>query len=333
MSKIIKFELFMVASDGKPPLGYQKIPCHMIFDVKFDGRRKARFVAGGHLTLDPKEDAYAGVVTPEAIRLAMFAAVHNDLKVLAADIGNVYLHAKTKEKLHTVLGEEYGTLEGKVLVFNKGLYGLRSSGARFHEHLSDILKKLGFIPSKANLDLWFTHYECITRYVDDILFFSKDPTSILECLKITYPLQGVGVPEYYLGGDLKIHKKKDGSETFVLSAKTYLQNVCEKIESIMDIKLKSYETPMAHDDHPENDVSGLLNHDEHSKYCMLIGCGQWAITLGCFDVMYAIQTMARFSAAPKEGHLQRMLRAFGHLKHYTQYGIMVDTGKKGYSTL
>ena len=40
----------------------------MIYDVKFDGRRKARFVAGGHLTDDPGEDAYAGVIAPEAVR-------------------------------------------------------------------------------------------------------------------------------------------------------------------------------------------------------------------------------------------------------------------------
>jgi len=96
------------------------------------------------LTTDSGEDVYAGVVTPETIRLGMFLALHNKLQVMAADIGNAYLHVKTREKLYTVLGEEFGTLGGKVLIFDKGLYGLRSSGARFHEHLSDILRKNGF---------------------------------------------------------------------------------------------------------------------------------------------------------------------------------------------
>jgi len=35
---------------------------------------------------------------------------------------------------------------------------------------------------------------------------------------------------------------------------------------------------MALDDHPETDDSGALNHDDHSRYQMLIGCGQWAVT-------------------------------------------------------
>ena len=81
----------------------------MIYEVKFDGRRKARFVAGGHMTMDPGEDAYSGVIAPEAVRLGMFAAVNNNLSVLAADIGNAYLHARTSEKLYTILGEEYGS--------------------------------------------------------------------------------------------------------------------------------------------------------------------------------------------------------------------------------
>ncbi len=30
--------------------GFQEIECHIIFDVKMDFTRKARFVAGGHMT-------------------------------------------------------------------------------------------------------------------------------------------------------------------------------------------------------------------------------------------------------------------------------------------
>ena len=71
----------------------------MIHDVKCNGRHKARFAAGGHLTTDSGEDVYAGVVTPETIRLGMFLALHNKLQVMAADIGNAYLHVKTREKL------------------------------------------------------------------------------------------------------------------------------------------------------------------------------------------------------------------------------------------
>ena len=122
--------------------------------------------------------------------------------------------------------------------------------------------------------------------MDDILIFTKEPQELMKCLQVTYPLQGVGVPEYYLGGDFKIVMRENKVEMFTFCAKTYISNVCERIERLIGIGLKSYETPMATGDHPEIDDSGYLNNDEHSKYRMLIGCGQWAITLGRFDVMF-----------------------------------------------
>ena len=88
--------------DGKPPPGHKEIPCHMTYDVKFDGRRKARFVAGGTLTDDPGEDAYAGVTdAPDAVRLGMFAKVHNNLQVVAADLRNAYICMQKLGKKYT----------------------------------------------------------------------------------------------------------------------------------------------------------------------------------------------------------------------------------------
>ena len=45
------------------PIGYQKIPCHMMFDIKMeDFCRKARLVARGHRTEAPATITYASVV-------------------------------------------------------------------------------------------------------------------------------------------------------------------------------------------------------------------------------------------------------------------------------
>jgi hypothetical protein len=44
--------------DEAIPIGYKWIKCHMIFDVKMDFTRKARFVAGGHMTDPPASITY-----------------------------------------------------------------------------------------------------------------------------------------------------------------------------------------------------------------------------------------------------------------------------------
>ena len=46
-----------------PPKGYHRIKAHLVFAVKFDGRHKARLVADEHLTPEPIENIYSGVVS------------------------------------------------------------------------------------------------------------------------------------------------------------------------------------------------------------------------------------------------------------------------------
>ena len=76
------------------------------------------------------------------------------LKACAADIGTAFLYGTTREKCFIVAGKEFGPLQGKKLVIHKGLYGLRSSAARFHEHLAKNIRDMGFKPSKMAPDLY-----------------------------------------------------------------------------------------------------------------------------------------------------------------------------------
>ena len=115
-----------------------------MYAVKHDLRHKARLVAGGHLTDPPKDSVYSGVVSLKSLRLALLIGELNGLQAMVGDIGNAYLEAYTKEKVYFIAGKEFGPLEGHLLVIFKALYGLRTSGARFHEKLSDDFRDMGF---------------------------------------------------------------------------------------------------------------------------------------------------------------------------------------------
>ena len=60
------------------------------------------------------------------------------MKCWAADIGNAYLEATTKEKLCIVAGPEFEELQGHILVIHNALYGLKSSGLRCNRKISMI---------------------------------------------------------------------------------------------------------------------------------------------------------------------------------------------------
>ena len=72
----------------------------------------------------------------------------NRLNIWATDNGYAYLEALTKEKVYIVAGPEFGNLEGHILVINKAIYGLRSSGLRWREKLADTLRDMSFVHPK-----------------------------------------------------------------------------------------------------------------------------------------------------------------------------------------
>ena len=313
--------VFRLPKPGESLEGYQRIPYHFVFDVKYDLRRKARLVAGGNMTDDPDEDIYSGVIGIEFVRLLFILASMNGLELWAADVGNAFLHGINKEKLYIIAGPEFGPeLVGKKLIIAKSLYGLKTAAARFHEHLSQKLRKMGFRPSKAEPNLWYkdmgTHYEYIATYVDDLMIASKNPQQIIKELEEDYLLKGVGEPQYYLGGDVVVlddQWKKHGIK-YALGSHTYLGNVIPKLEKLVGKTIGTYSSPMLTDYHPELDESDFLNQEDASKYRSFIGSLNWAITLGRFDIQYAASTLARYNMAPREGHLEAVMRVVGYLK-------------------
>ena len=103
--------------------------------VKYNGRHKARLVADGSLTPEPVENIYPGVVSLRHLRLVIFLGELNNLELWGADIGNAYLEAYTHEKLFIIGGAVFEKLEGFILIFNKALYGLKSSGKIWEDEI------------------------------------------------------------------------------------------------------------------------------------------------------------------------------------------------------
>ena len=85
-------------------------------------------MADGHLTPEPIEINYSGVVSLRNLRLVILLGKLNHLDLWGADIGNAYLEAFTDEKLYIVAGPELQELEGYILIFLKALYGLHIEG-------------------------------------------------------------------------------------------------------------------------------------------------------------------------------------------------------------
>ena len=168
--------------------------------------------------------------------------------------------------------------------------------------------------------------------------------SIIEEIRKDFMLKGVGKPEYYLGGNFHTTKDIDGLQEAndddpaphlsskwlregvktAFSARTYIEQRMSKLETMMNTSFSPKGSPMSETYHPEIDDSPLLNAEDHSKFRSLVGCANWLVTLGRFDIAYSVNALSRFSMAPRQGHLVAMTRVFGYLKKWIKGAIIID---------
>lgn len=327
LAQIDEYDSFIDKGKGySPGKDYKRINVHLVYAVKHDGRHKARLVADGHLTETPIDSVYSSVVSLRGIRMITFLAELNGMETWATDIGNAYLESYTKEKVYIIAGPEFGPREGHVLIIQKALYGLKSSGLRWHERFADVLRSMGFFPSKAEPDIWMRdrgdHYEYIGVYVDDLVLCSKNPKEIISELveKHAFKLKGTGPISFHLGCDFF----RDHKEHLCYAPRKYIEKMLENYKRLFGTYPKPATSPLVKGDHPELDASELLDLEGIKIYQSLIGALQWVIQIGRWDIATAVMTLSRFRAAPRQGHLDRAKRIHGYLRKYKHGVVRID---------
>ena len=69
---------------GNAPKGHQKIRVHFVFHLKHCGKFKTRLVADGHLTNEPNETVYSGVVSLRNLTLSSWQQELLQIKVTSS---------------------------------------------------------------------------------------------------------------------------------------------------------------------------------------------------------------------------------------------------------
>jgi hypothetical protein len=199
-----------VLEEGKKaPHDCSQITGYIIFDVKMDQPRKARWVLDGHKQDDPVGTTYAGVVPRESVRIALAYAALNGLDVWTADIRDA-----SSQKNCIICGPECGLENvGKVALIRRAIYGGKLAGKDFRNHLRSCMAFLDFTSCPADPDVWMrkaiksdgtTHWEYVLLYTDDALVVSEKPESILRNeLGKQFQLkeESIGPPKIYLGSN------------------------------------------------------------------------------------------------------------------------------------
>ena len=262
------------------------------------------------------------------MRIVLTLAALNDLDILVADVEHAYLTAPCREKCYLKAGQEFGKLEGQILIVRKALYGLKSSGAAFRAYLAEYLDKLGYRSSLADPDVWMReqtkpdgerYYEYLLVYVDDLILASFNPReSMMQIGHYTkFKKDQIEPPEFYLGARLA-KKNLNSNPVWTMTSTDYVKAAVSNVEEQLkkkNMKLPSRAaTPMAQHFVPELDSSPELESNDINLFQELIGVLRWAVEIGRVDILTELSLLSAYQASPRQGHLEQVYHIFGYLK-------------------
>lgn len=354
---LVAFKL--LEDDELLPVGSKRIPYHIIFDVKFDLTRKARLVAGGHRNQVPSHATYSSVASRESVRLGFMLAGLNNLDIMACDIGNAYLNAPNRERVHVIVGKELFGQEnvGKRAVIVRALYGLKSASAAWRQHFFEtITQRLGYKSTIADPDVYLkpksredgtNYYSYLIIYVDDVLCLDINPGKTIEKISSVYRVKpdSIKSPTMYLGMDVRSWKIQDenGLENncYALGANSYVKEAIRIIKNRLNqpeiIKTgisfytgrrKNASMPFASQDYrPELDSSEYCDSACLTLFQNVIGMLRWICELGRVDILHETSILSQYLAQPRIGHLRQAVHIFQYLDTHDRSWMVMDPTK------
>ena len=212
-------------------------------------KHKARLCAHGGMQWGVDYwETYSPVVNWISIRALLAIAQIHSLPSRSIDFILAFPQADLKEDVYMELPVGMTLLTGdkkdKVLKLQKSLYGLKSAGKNWFDHLKGGLIRRGFKPSQIDPCVYMSETLVLLVYIDDVLIISrseKDIEKFVHSMKNgpeRYNFTDEGDISKYLGVD--IVRNKDGSMEL---RQTYLiQRIIEKVGLVETTGTK--ETPV-----------------------------------------------------------------------------------------
>ena len=81
---------------------------HIIFDVRMTFEKNAHWVKDIHITPEPKNSTYAGLVSQDTVRIVLTYDALNGVDVYACDIQSAYLKIPSSETHFIICGQYFG---------------------------------------------------------------------------------------------------------------------------------------------------------------------------------------------------------------------------------
>ncbi|GJE98550.1 hypothetical protein PsYK624_147820 [Phanerochaete sordida] len=305
------------------PKGRKVIKNRWVFDVKTDGRKKARLVARGFSQVAgiDFDQIFSPVVRSETVRL-FFALCALECWYLAGlDVRNAYLYGDLPEEIYLEQPEGFAAKgkEHMVLRLLKALYGLKQAGLVWWRALDKSMQEMGFTRLKSDAGV-FIKWDGTDRivaivYVDDAIFAGPNKAKVLAAkaqFMARWECRDLGDAKEFL----RMRILKHGSAISIDQC-AYLDKVLERCGMQ---NCKPAATPLPHKYTPAK-YDGPVDPARRSRFQTIIGSLMYLMLGTRPDIAFAVTKLAQHSANPSEDHVSKALYICRYLQGTREYAL------------
>jgi len=310
------------------PRNRKVIKNRWVFDVKSDGRKRARLVAKGFSQIEglDYDQVFSPVVRFETVRLILAMAALGNWHITRLDVRNAFLYGELEEEIYMEQPEGFHVpgREREVLKLLRALYGLKQAGLAWWRTLRESMIKLGFtgLTSDAGLFIWRNEHTFVIAviYVDDSIFCGPDK-ELVNALKAKFmarwECRDLGdVTEF-----LRMRIVRKGSKVQIDQC-AYLETVLERC-GMQNCKFAATPLPAGYIPEPVSPDT-VIDPELRSRYQTVIGSLLY-LTLGTRpDIAFAVTKLAQFAARPTKEHLNKALYICRYLAGTRNYNTEYD---------
>jgi hypothetical protein len=307
------------------PKGRKAIKGRWVFDVKSDGRKRARYVAKGFSQIEgiDYEALFSPVVRYESVRFIFALAAILGWYMTAVDVKTAFLYGKLDEEIYMEQPEGFPSKgrETKVYRLKRAIYGLKQAARAWWTQLEESVKTMGFTRLMADTGIFVYRSRkgivVMVAYVDDIIFFGTkqlaDEKKRLFMNK--WECRDLGTPTKFLSMRIK---RIDGR--ICLDQIDYLEKVLDRFRMT---NAKSARTPMVEGYYPLPH-EGEIDTDLRQLFQQVIGSLMYLMLGTRPDIAYAVTKLAKHAANPSKEHLDKAYYILKYLAGTRKYALVYD---------
>jgi len=326
----------------RPENGVNIVTCKWVLNVKADKngfveRFKARLVARGfsqQYGVDYTE-TYSSVVRFKAIRVLYSVCAIRGYTLELMDVNSAYLNAPLQERVYMAQPEGYTQQGGGgvalVWLLKKSLYGLRQSGRRWAEHLTEFLLSIGFTRCKSDPGVYARTSASgkpilIAVYVDDIpgAFDEADRAEWEEIKRqfaVKYSIKFLGEADWLL--NMRITRDR-ASKRIWIDQQSYIEDMLEEIGLEEG---HGVDHPGAQGELTKADCPSTPEQQAKMRgvpYRRFVGLLSWLALTYRPDIAHAVNQVAQFAQNPGPTHWRAVLQILRYLLKTADYALLFD---------